>query len=119
MFGGKPADAMSLVLLEEAEGIISEDIINEIVGVLYKKFSLPQKKLDQVEESLRQDFSYVLPVQRLTISRDPDDNKVLEAAIEGRCDYIVTGDKDLLVLKKYKNIRIVTSKEFIDNFTAR
>jgi predicted nucleic acid-binding protein len=38
----------------------------------------------------------------------------LECAFEGNVDFIITGDEDLLVLKKYKNIRIVKTKEYLD-----
>lgn len=46
------------------------------------------------------------------IKADPDDNRVLEAAIEGRVDYIVTGDHDLLDLREYEGIAIVTPARF-------
>lgn len=54
--------------------------------------------------------------------RDEDDNRVLEAAIEGKCNFIVTGDKDLLELGKYKRslrlrlkkIQILTPAQFLD-----
>jgi len=43
-----------------------------------------------------------------------DDVKIITCAVAGKADYIVTGDKDLLVLKEYKGIRIVTPKTFSD-----
>ncbi|MBI2040465.1 putative toxin-antitoxin system toxin component, PIN family [Candidatus Microgenomates bacterium] len=53
------------------------------------------------------------PHETLHILRDEDDNRVLEAAREGNCDFIVTGDQDLLDLGKYKKIKILTSEEFL------
>jgi predicted nucleic acid-binding protein len=50
----------------------------------------------------------------LPVSRDPDDDHVLAAAVVGEADCIVTGDKDLLVLDPYEGIRIVTPREFLD-----
>lgn len=44
---------------------------------------------------------------------DPDDNMVLECAIEGRAQYIITGDKHLLVLKKFRHIQIVSANDFL------
>ncbi|MBQ3713354.1 MAG: putative toxin-antitoxin system toxin component, PIN family [Spirochaetia bacterium] len=47
------------------------------------------------------------------ICRDPDDNKFINCAISAKCLYIVSGDKDLLSIKRYKGIKIVTVAEFI------
>ena len=63
---------------------------------------------------MRMDFEVVNPRNSLKVARDDDDNRVLEAAITGKCEYIVTGDEDLLSLKKYKNIKILTPAEFFD-----
>ena len=48
------------------------------------------------------------------ICRDPDDDVVLTAAVEGRADMIVTGDTDLLVLAEYEGIAIVTPRAFLE-----
>ena len=44
--------------------------------------------------------------------RDTKDNYLLNLSIDGKADYLITGDKDLLVLKKIENTQIVTLKEF-------
>ena len=46
------------------------------------------------------------------VAEDPDDNKYIEAAVEGLAQFVVTGDKHLLSLKFYENIRIVTPRVF-------
>ena len=48
------------------------------------------------------------------ISRDPDDDHILAAAIGAECELIITGDNDLLVLLQYEGISIVTPREFFD-----
>ena len=45
--------------------------------------------------------------------RDTDDNKVLETAVVGKCNWIITGDKDLLTVKKYQQIKIVNPGQFL------
>jgi predicted nucleic acid-binding protein len=45
--------------------------------------------------------------------KDEPDNRVLECAVEGLCEYIVTGDKALLALNMYQNVRIVTVETFL------
>lgn len=47
------------------------------------------------------------------VSRDPDDDVVLAAAVEGRAEAIVTGDDDLLSLREYEGIAIVTPRRFL------
>ncbi len=45
--------------------------------------------------------------------RDDKDNKFLELSVEGKADFIVTGDKDLLVLNPFRNVQIITPSEFL------
>ncbi|MDH4080361.1 MAG: putative toxin-antitoxin system toxin component, PIN family [Nitrospira sp.] len=47
------------------------------------------------------------------VDRDPDDDKYLVAALEGRAGYLVSGDSDLLELHEYRGVRIVTANEFL------
>jgi len=49
------------------------------------------------------------------ICRDPDDDNILAAAISGKCDCIITGDKDLLVLKQHEGINIFNPRDFLMN----
>lgn len=91
-----------------------------------------QDILDEIEEKLRQKFEcsprharlMVLFVERQThavnvttaiqVCRDPDDDRILAAALDGDCSHLVTGDNDLLVLKQFNNITIVTPREFAE-----
>ena len=50
------------------------------------------------------------------VPSDPNDNKFLELAVDGNAEYIVTGDKDLLVLSSFKNILIITPARFLEMF---
>lgn len=56
---------------------------------------------------------FVNPAFELAVSRDPDDNRVLEAAVAGGADAIVSGDDDLLSLGEYEGIPIVTAVRFL------
>jgi predicted nucleic acid-binding protein len=49
------------------------------------------------------------------VSRDKDDNKILQCGLNGNVDFIITGDNDLLVLKEYRNIKIIRPKEYLEN----
>lgn len=59
---------------------------------------------------------FVAPSETISFCRDPKDNKFLELAIAGNAACIITGDKDLLVLNPFRNTRIITPKEFFDQF---
>ncbi len=52
----------------------------------------------------------------INICRDPKDNMYLELALSGKADYVVTGDKDLLVLHPFENIPILSATDFFVNF---
>ena len=51
-------------------------------------------------------------------SRDPDDDKYIAAAIEGRADFVVAGDSDLLELKEYDGVRIARPRAFLNVLLA-
>jgi putative PIN family toxin of toxin-antitoxin system len=53
-------------------------------------------------------------LERVDLCRDEKDNKFLEVAINGRADYLITGDNDLLVLRPFQDVKIMTVNEFLD-----
>lgn len=60
----------------------------------------------------------IKPVTHIKICRDHDDDKFLECAKDSHALYIVSGDKDLLVIGQYKNVQIVTAKEFYGKYIS-
>lgn len=95
---------------------VSEDILIEIQRVcLYPKIA---KRLaassEEITWLLGQYAEWVEPKKRFSLSRDPTDAKYLEAASVCQADYLVSGDNDLLTLKKFGNTRIVSPKEFVE-----
>jgi putative PIN family toxin of toxin-antitoxin system len=94
--------------------ILCPVILREFERVLIKKFSVTRNEarsiLQIVSEAMH---SVVSPSQSVQgICRDPDDDSILACALEAGADYLVTGDVDLLKLKIFKGIRIVTPREF-------
>lgn len=112
LFGGKPRTVFHLVLRKEIDAVISRQLIAELLGVLAEKFHFPQKILVLLERKILKRFRIVLPLTRIDLLKNPDD-RVLEAALEGRCAYIVTGDKELLALQSFQGIVIVTAEQFL------
>ncbi len=72
---------------------------------------------DQVAETLADYLGFLqviqIPKALAAVCRDPDDNMVLECALESHAQYIVSGDMDLLELKDFRGIRIVRAAEFV------
>jgi len=115
-FGGTPLYVFDSVLSKLIIGITSDELIVELLGVFRRKFLLDDDTIRLAEKKIRHSFRIVAPTVSLDVLDDVDDNRVLEAAITGRCDHIVTGDADLLRLKQYKSIDIMTPSEFLAFF---
>ncbi len=117
VFGGKPRQILDLLAEQSVIIIVAEEILTELRRKISSKFPEFIKDLNKVELLLKRDAVQIkLGVIPINISRDTDDNKFIEASILGKCSFIVTGDKDLLVLKTYENIRIVKPAEFLELF---
>ncbi|MBI2613921.1 MAG: putative toxin-antitoxin system toxin component, PIN family [Candidatus Levybacteria bacterium] len=116
LFGGKPYRILRLALEEKIICAISPSLITEIREVFSKKFPLKEEAFQLTLKNIEVIFKIVQPGKIIYASRDKDDNRVLEAAAEGDCKYIVTGDEDLLQLKIYRGIKIVTPGEFLEDF---
>lgn len=112
-FGGKPREILQLILDDKIEAFTSPILLAELEDVVNKKFPKLAYGLSLINRQIQDKFRIVNPRKSILVSRDEDDNRVLEAAIEGECNYIITGDKDLLALKMIKNIKIMTPDAFL------
>ncbi len=95
--------------------VISDELFNEISNVLKRDaFSkiVSAQDLKELKDLLNSDAEWVKLKHCHTSCRDPKDNIILETALSGKVDFIVTGDKDLLDLKQFHKIPIVTPKQF-------
>jgi putative PIN family toxin of toxin-antitoxin system len=93
--------------------ILGEHILEETREKLLKKVKLPKKDALSVIDYLRGIAEIVNPVPlNMSICRDEDDTKIIGTAIGGSATCIVTGDEDLLVLKAYQGVKIVTPRQF-------
>lgn len=114
IFGGKPRRVVELLARGMIEVVIAPEILTEMRRKIADKFPDFTDELVLMELLLEQDAELVM-LGSLTISasRDEDDNRILETALIGSCNYIVSGDKDLLVLQNYEGIAIVAPAEFL------
>lgn len=93
--------------------LISHAILAELEEKLESKLSLSLNEAARVRAAIESECEVVpvVPLQE-PVCRDHDDDMVLGTALGGNADVIVTGDKDLLVLKSYNGIPILTPAEF-------
>jgi putative PIN family toxin of toxin-antitoxin system len=116
VFGGKPRRIFERAIVEGWTIVVSEEIFTEVRRVLTDKFADFVDDFEGFQALLR---PYTTIVQlgriRVVISRDEDDNRVIETAIIGNASHIITGDNDLLVLLKYKKISILTPSNFLES----
>jgi len=97
----------------EHEPVTSEPILEEVRRNLVKKVKVSGAQAGQATRLIRTRFELVEPVAlENPACRDPDDDVVLGTAIAGRCDAIVTGDRDLLDLVTHRGITIVSPRGF-------
>ncbi len=111
--GGKAEDAMMRIIDGADTLVVSHEIIDEVLSVLARKFSKDSEALSRVAVNLASLGELVSPTEKLNVLDDEADNRILECAISGKADAIVTGDKAMLMLKKYRNIKIITLSEFL------
>lgn len=116
-FGGKPRTVLLMVLGKKIHAITTPLLLAELEDVVYKKFPKLAVNFKKIVKKLKKSFIIVQPTKTLQIVRDTDNDRVIEAAIKGKCRYIITGDKDLLELNSFENIQIVTAEQFLSQFT--
>lgn len=115
-FGGKPKEVVDLVLEEKIIALTSPILLAEFKEVYRKKFPLLAEDFELTVKSIEEIFEISQPKKTLDILNDEDDNRVLEAAVEGKCSFIITGDSDLLTLKKFRQIEILKPDDFLKEF---
>lgn len=117
--GGQAERAIDLVIDARVNLCISKEIIHEVLGVLAQKFSKGPEELARTAVFLSELAELVVPRKKLAVLDDEPDNRILECAVTGHADMIVTGDRAMLDLKKYQEIRILSLRQFLDEISAR
>lgn len=116
LLGGVPRKAFDK-LLDNGIVLVSIPVLLELADVLnrpkFDKYVTHDERMRFMVSFLK--VAEMVSVSELvTICRDPKDDKLLELAIGGAADFLVTGDKDLLVLNPFRGVEIITPREFLD-----
>jgi putative PIN family toxin of toxin-antitoxin system len=116
LFSGVSSKLVSLWQKGLITPLLSREILDEYLRVLsYPKFELSETEIKElIQEEVLPYAEVVKPKRRLrVIQRDPSDNKFLECAVAGKAAVIISGDKELLSLGRYRQIRIQSPAEFL------
>lgn len=112
-FFGKPAQIVNLIENKKIISVISDFILQEIQEKMVINFDTPTYAANGT-------VSYISSISELVFLkgvdfslRDPADNQVLETAVVSKCDFLITGDKDLLSVKRYNQLQIITPSQFL------
>lgn len=114
-FGGRPRQILNLCSQGTINGFISDKALDEVKETLLTKLSVSVQEWTIIADAM-QDSITIVPVIELPIVqelRDRNDLHILAAAEHCHAKVIVSGDKDLLTLKNYHNIEIMTVSDFI------
>ena len=112
--GGRAEAAVTRILEGRDELVLSAPILREILAVLATKFSRDKEDLSRVAVVLGEMGTLVEPSRRLSAFADEPDNRILECAVEGKAEAIVTGDKAMLAAGEYEGIRLITLGDYLD-----
>ena len=100
--------------------LVSDELIKEyrriFSGKKFDSYSPRTTRLALLMEFL-DNAEHTLISGALSVCRDPRDNMVIETAVAGSADVLITGDKDILTLRPHPNIEIVTPSEFVARYT--
>ena len=99
---------VSQPILQEIEDVLNRPSFGFIASNLKKELLITLSEMAEI----------INPSTKISASRDPKDDKFIEAAIAAGAKYIVSGDKDLLTLKSYGTVMIITAAEFVKLFES-
>ena len=117
----KPAQALRYALAN-GEVLVSLDLLEELNEVLGReKFNryLTTEEREEFLEALIERAVLVDITENVQECRDPKDDKVLELALNGEAQYIISGDRDLLVLHPFRDVLVITADEFLKTIESR
>ncbi len=102
---------IDLILSPQLFAELNETLTQSKLRQYFKK-----EDIEKLNKLLETDAEWVFPKEKISICRDSKDNIILECACAGKVDFIVTGDKDLLSLKKFRKTLIISPRQFLKLF---
>jgi putative PIN family toxin of toxin-antitoxin system len=114
VFAGRPLQFLDTARAGVFRLAVSDALLAEVHRILRDKFRWPQENLAEAATDLADFTVRVFPSQDIdAVPEDPDDNRVLECAVEAKSQFIVTSDAALLRLGRYGGIQVVRVADFM------
>lgn len=102
------------MLRDKVEIFLSDDILKEFSGILKRDFNRSSEEINRIINNLTSFANLVDPSRKIEYIRvDPDDDRILECAVESSSDYILTYNKHLLNIENFEDIKIIKPEEFL------
>lgn len=111
--GSRGEEALGRAIDGRDRLLVSQAILDELLGVLSRKFSRDPEELARIALLLDGLAEWVEPPHRVAVLADDPDNRILECAVAGSADLIVTGDKRMLELGEWQDIAILTLARYL------
>jgi putative PIN family toxin of toxin-antitoxin system len=111
--GGSADTVIGALLGGRYTALLSEPILGEVLGLLGRKFSRDVEELARVALFLSELTEHVHPRSRIDVLEDEPDNRILECAVTGHADLIVTGDRAMLALGRFRGVEVVPLRTFL------
>jgi uncharacterized protein len=112
--GGRADIALRRIIEERDRLLLSKPILDELLGILARKFSRDSEELAHVAVFLSDLSIVVKPRRKLAVLADEPDNRILECAVTGGGDAIVTGDKAFLELKTFRKVKMLNLRTYLE-----
>jgi putative PIN family toxin of toxin-antitoxin system len=116
LFGGKPRQILEKAIRGEIRLCLSEEVLEELRGVLGRsKFGYSPEMIQFIFTELIGIADFVNPSETIeVVLEDPEDNRILECAVEAKANYIISGDSHLLKLSRYLNVEVLNAAAFLE-----
>jgi len=121
-FGGKPRKIINLWKNRNIILCISREIIDEYFEVLRRIGLQNERELEELLALLARGYNCIFTTKTPTlkiVENDPDDDKFIECAVALNAQYLITGDKEVLEIKNYMGIKIITPNHFLEEFDKK
>jgi len=118
-FGGNPRKIIDLWKQEKITLCLSKAILDGYIDVLYRIGLKNESELEELLSLFSRGFNilFIIKTPKLQIIKnDPDDDKFIECAKALKADAVITGDREVLAVKEYAGIRILTPQQFLANY---
>lgn len=95
--------------------VVSRALVAEVEGVLERKFAWTPRRIRRIFTPVWKSAHFAEPTLEIHECRDPKDNHLLALAAGAGAQFLITGDRDLLVLNPFRRVRIQSPREFLES----